>query len=320
MRDINVSIIIATCNREAILWATVNKAVEAVKGRPAEIIIVNDGYIDLTIPEHLAKKITCLNNKKRGVSSARNLGASKAQGHLLFFIDDDMWINHAILDWINVYLVQKKETNAVYNINWIYPPTLTEKLGNYKIGNYILSTGYNTMWGRMHEKGQLPNKGRYRFNAIGSCSLLLSKELFDKIGKYNESISFQGEDIDLASRINRLSIPIYCVFDVTLYHNHEDRLSINEFIYRVKKGYQSQFIAEKKMLIPLSENNYSRPKIYLFNFSLLTEKIWINIYKLLPNNKLFEPFVNKLIGLLAGLEKYKQWKKVFTKSDIKMTR
>lgn len=315
MSAVDISIIIATRNREAILWKTVGKAIEAIEEKNAEIIVVNDGDNELNVPDLSSKRINYIKNLKRGVSSARNLGALHSQSSILFFIDDDMWINREIIDWINVHLIQNKKTDAVYNINWEYPPSLEGKLRSNKIGKYILSSGYNTMWGRMNEKGKRPESGLYKFNAIASCSLLLSKELFNKIGRYNEAIPFQGEDVDLANRINNLSIPIYCVFDVTLYHNHEDRLDLKGFLDRARKGYQSQFISEKRGINSLSSNNYKKPRIHLFNFFLSTEKIWIGLYKLLPNNKLFAPFVNKIIGFIGGLEKYKQWKKIFIKSN-----
>ncbi|MEO9021700.1 MAG: glycosyltransferase family 2 protein [Ginsengibacter sp.] len=315
MSAVTISVIIATRNRESILRKTLGKAVEAIEGKNVEIIVVNDGDKELSVPDIFSEKIICIKNFNRGVCYARNMGASHSRGAILFFIDDDMWINGEIIDWINEQLLQNKQSDAVYNINWEYPPSLERELRNNKIGKYILSSGYNTMWGRMNEKGEKPESGLYKFNAIASCSLVLSKELFNKIGRYNESISFQGEDIDLANRINQLSIPVYCVFETTLYHNHEDRLDLNGFLDRAKKGYYSQYIAEKEGHIPLSDNNYKKPNIYMYNAFLFSEKIWISLYKSLPNNKLLEPFVNKLIGLLSGLEKYKQWKNVFSKSD-----
>ena len=311
MNDVDISIIIATCNREDILWETIAKACLAGQSKNIEIIVINDGDSELNIPVKYSEKILCFNNTKKGVSSARNFGAKNAKGSILFFIDDDMWINFEIIDWINEHLIQNKNTDAVYNINWEYPPSLEDELKNNKIGRYILSSRYNTMWGRIKVQGEQPESGLYPFDAIASCSLILSKEVFNKIGGYNEAISFQGEDIDLANRINQLSIPIYCVFDTTLYHNHIDRLHLNGFLDRLGNGYYSQFLAESKGLIPKSLHKYQGFRSYLFNAVLSTEKMWHGLHDFIPNNKFFEAFTNKLTGLLSGLEKYKQWKKVF---------
>lgn len=308
MSTVDISIIIATRNRESVLWKTVGKAIEAIEGMRTEIIVVNDGDNSLTIPTSFSNRIIYIENLNKGVSSARNFGALHAKGELLFFIDDDMWINREIIDWINIHLIQSKKTDAVYNINWKYPPYLEEKLRYVKIGKYILSSNYNTMWGRMHADGKIPASGLYKFNAISSCSLLLSKELFNTIGRYNESISFQGEDNDLTNRINNLSIPIYCVFDTTLYHNHEDRLDLDGFLLRLRNGYNSEFAAVKAGIIqPSGNRTYRGAKRFIFEFIRISENGWIQLHKILPNWDIILLLNNKLIGILAGLQRYKAW-------------
>lgn len=311
MSNVDISIIIPTRNRQSILWETLRKAIEAIEGTPTEVIIVNDGEQIIPSQELIQPGITFFNNDGKGVSSARNMGASKASGKILFFIDDDMWINKEAIDWINVNLLLNEKPGAVYNLNWVYPPSLTEQLKKNKIGRYILSAGYNTMWGRMHEEGNEPNEGNFKFYMSASCSMVISKKLFTEIGGYNESIIFQGEDIDFSNRIKRLPIPIYCVFDVTLYHNHQDRINPISFIERIRNGYESQFLAEQKGLIPI-EKNYIKKRNIFFNFLLFFEKQWMWCFKLIPNTRFLAPLSNRWIGILAGLQKYKQWRKAYS--------
>lgn len=313
MTNIDISIIIPTRNRESILWETVHKAVEAIKGKNAEILVVNDGDRKIYNNELIAKNITIIDNNKKGVSAARNKGSLSSKGSILFFIDDDMWINPEIIDWINLHLIKNDETEAVYNVNWEYPQALKLQLEQNKMGRYILSSDYHTMWGRMNVNGKKPVNGLYKFNAIASCSLLLSKNLFNKIGGYNESITFQGEDIELSNRVAQLGIPVYCLFDTTLHHNHADRLDLDGFLERAARGYESQFIAEKAGYISPSQNDYAGSRIFIYNAFLASEKIWNSLYKIIPNNGVFGPVINRLIGLLSGAEKYKQWKKAFAK-------
>ena len=310
MNQPDISIIIATRNREKILWQTVQKAGEAVENKNAEIIVVSDDDSTLEIPGLLAGKIRYFDNPKRGVSSARNFGTLNAKGRILFFIDDDMGINSEIIDWINTNLVKKSNTDAVYLIDWEYPASLNKTLAQSKIGRYILSTGYNTMWGRMHQQGKKPAAGLYKYNVIGSGSLVLEKKLFEQIGMYNESIVFQGEDIDLSKRINDLSIPIFCVFDTTLYHNQEDRLDLNGYLQRDNNGYRTQFMAEKAGIISSSVTRYTRPVICIFEIFRVSEKAWIGLYKLIPNHQFFLPLTNRLTGILSGLQRYKQWRNI----------
>ena len=315
MRPVEVSIIIATRNREAILRETLAKACACISGRDTEIIVINDGDFSVEILPSDINQITYFDNPRKGVSSARNLGALKAKGEFLFFVDDDMWINQEILDWIHGELIQKKRAEAIYNINWEYPPALKRDLKNSKIGRYILASRYHTMWGRMKAPGQQPESGLYPFNAVASCSMLLSKRLFNKIGGYNEGIAFQGEDKDLADRINQMGIPIFCVFDTTLYHNHTDRLKLKDFLERIGTGYHSEFLAEKRGLIPGSLHPYRGWNAYLFKTALCTERFWLGLHRFIPKIKIFDPLTNRLTGLLSGLEKFRQWKKVFIQSN-----
>jgi len=310
MNQPDISIIIATRNREKILWQTVQKACEAIENKNAEIIVVSDDDAPLNIPGLLAGKICYFDNPKRGVSSARNFGSLNAKGSILFFIDDDMWINSEIIDWLNDNLVKKCSTNAVYLIDWEYPASLNKTLAQSKIGRYILSTGYNTMWGRMHQQVKKPVTGLYRYNVIGSGSLVLEKKLFEQIGMYNESIVFQGEDIDLSKRINNLSIPIFCVFDTTLYHNQEDRLDLDGYLQRDNNGYRTQFMAQKAGIISSSVSHYTKLNVCIFEIFRRTEKVWIGLYKLIPNHLFFLQLTNRLTGILSGLQRYKQWRNI----------
>ncbi len=307
--EIKISIIIATRHRESILWETVEKACAAVKDKNAEIIIVNDGDNSIDIPESIAPFMSYYDNTKKGVSSARNFGVSKAKGEVVFFVDDDMWITTEVIDWINSYVINKNNTDTVYFVNWEYPPYLKNKLTETKIGRYLLSTNYHTLWGRLHKNASQPQSGFYQYKSLGSGSLILHKKVFNKVGGYNEKMIFQGEDDDLAGKLNMAGIPIYIVFDVTLYHNQVDRLEIHNFLKRIYDGFGSEFTAVKAgMAIPLGNKTYKGLQKNVFEFSRLTERGWIFFLDLLPNYSILEPFNNKLIGALGGLQRYKQWR------------
>jgi len=308
---ITISIIIATRNREAILWETISKAVCAIENKPAEIIVVNDGEAALNIPTIFLDKITCLDNPGLGVTTARNFGAANASGNTLFFVDDDMWINEAVINWILVHFKDRQNAACVYNINWEYPAGLMGMLSQTMIGRYLLSSNYNTMWGRMHQPGAQPANGLYPFDKIASCSLVMHIDIFEKLGGYNEAMIFQGEDIDLSNKLNRLAIPIYAVFDTTLYHNHQDRLTIEHYLKRENSGYQSEFNAVKANLIQTTGTEiYGGTFKPFFEFFRVSEKYWISLLKHLPNRTFFNPVNNKLIGILAGLQRYKQWRSI----------
>jgi glycosyltransferase involved in cell wall biosynthesis len=309
--SIDISIIIASRHRETILWETVDKAIKSTNSKAVEIIVINDGDKTIAAPSIFAGKIHYFDNPRKGVSSARNYGVSKAIGAVYFFLDDDMWINTAAIDWITTFMAVEKNQQAVYNINWEYPPSLAEKLHRTKVGNYLLSCRYHTMWGRMHQDGNQPHKGLYLYNSIASGSLVMHKKIFKMLGGYNESMMFQGEDIDLSNQINKLNITVYAVFDITLYHNQQDRIEVDQYLARISNGYKTEFEAVKAGAIsPLGNKEYKGFTIIIFQIFSLTEKAWIFLLKILPRQKPFTAFNNKLVGALSGLQRYKQWKKI----------
>jgi len=316
MDKIVISIIISTRNREQILWDTVQKACNAIEKKNVEIIVINDGDKVLCVPNFLKGEIKIFDNPKKGVSSARNFGVSQAKGSILFFIDDDMWINNAVIDWINDYIIQKGNTEEVYFINWNYPTYLNEKLRISKVGRYLLAANYHNLWGRMQKKTEQPSSGLYKYDQLGSCSLVMKKDIFNKVGCYNENIIFSGEDSDLANKINKLDIPIYVVFDVTLHHNHLDRIEIHNFLKRIYDGFGSEFIAKKTGIMgPVPNITYNGFKLLVFDFFRNTEKAWIFLHIILPNSSFIQPLQNKLIGGLGGLQRFKQWRKIIKKSQ-----
>ena len=306
MSRIEISVVIATKNRPAILSCSVEKALEASRGLPVEIIIVNDGD-PLMVDYQKEAKIKVLKNPSTGVASARNYGVKQSLGKTIFFIDDDMWINKSGLDWVLKNLSIVENEKCVFNLNWEYPIELEKQLSNSKIGKYILASNYNTMWGRMHVPGLQPSFGLYKFVAIASCSLVMNKDLFNHIGAYNEDFIFQGEDTELSNRLNKFEVPIFCVFDVLLFHNHADRLDINGYLDRECRGFSSQFKAELMGLIPETSNNYKGYNKLLFHFLKLNESLLISIIERLPDHRFLTIPSNKLLGILSSLQRFKEW-------------
>ncbi len=312
MATIDISVIIPSRHREPVLWKTVENACEAIANcTNTEVIVVNDGDTPLELPGQYAGKVHLYNNLSKGVSAARNIGAQHAKGQLLFFIDDDMWITQAAVAWITALLQKPGALEAVYNINWVFPSGIQQKLVSTKIGQYLLRSSYDTMWGRMKTPGTAPAAGLYAFNMIMSGSFLISKTIFEKTGRYNEGMIFQGEDTDMAAKLNKLGIAIYCVFDVTLFHNQQDRFDVKGFLSRVQNGYASEFRAVQAGLIPsaATEAYQKMPGKLLFELFRVSEKGWLFLLQLLPNWSMVRPLNNKLIGTLSGLQRYKEWRK-----------
>ncbi len=89
-----VSVIIPTYTR----WPLVREAIESVLAqsyRPVELIVVDDGSTDDTASQlaEFGTTLRVIEQPQKGVSAARNRGASIARGRYLAFLDsDDLWL------------------------------------------------------------------------------------------------------------------------------------------------------------------------------------------------------------------------------------
>lgn len=134
-KNILISIVVPTYNNEKFL----DKCVESILSQTYhefELLIINDGSTDNTIhilQPYLKKdqRIKLHNTKNKGVSSARNLGISKAKGEYICFIDSDDWVEKDYLSQFvskiqnpKTLIIQeifqnrnsKKYTNSLYDI------------------------------------------------------------------------------------------------------------------------------------------------------------------------------------------------------------
>jgi glycosyltransferase involved in cell wall biosynthesis len=89
-----VSAIIPAYNRESTIARSVNSALAQTYGN-IEVIVVDDGSRDGTVQtlRQFGNQILVLQQENGGPSLARNLGASRARGAVLAFLDsDDEWL------------------------------------------------------------------------------------------------------------------------------------------------------------------------------------------------------------------------------------
>jgi glycosyltransferase involved in cell wall biosynthesis len=285
-----ISIIVATKDRTNILIESTLKNIQVANYYHCEYIIVNDGD-NFHIPNSLST-IKIFDNKKMGVSKARNTGAENATGEILFFIDDDMWITPQTIERISDLSNDNFLQSNIVLMNWEYPKELQIDMIRKKIGRYILQSNYHTLEGRLHKKIDY-TKSLQPINGIGSGSFVINKKLFETIGGYNENISFQGEDIDMTNRIINNKINMYLLTEVTCLHNQEDRLDINNFLQRIKHGYESQ--------VKAGITDLKKSKLKFYRFLLPFAPILKVFYTLIPNSSFFDLFTFRLIGTLSSL-------------------
>ncbi len=191
----------------------VGEAVESVLAQTVsdyELIVVDDGSTDET-GRRLAgygPRLTVLTQCRRGVSAARNLGAGRASGRYLAFLDsDDLWRPCKLrrqLDFMERSL----------------------EVGICQTDEIWIRNGVRVNPRRRHRK---PSGDIFRASLelclVSPSAVMMRRELFERVGGFDESLPV-CEDYDLWLRIARdTPIPLIPEALVTRRGGHADQLS-----------------------------------------------------------------------------------------------
>lgn len=112
------SIVIPVYNNEQSVEQCIRSIIDQTH-KPDEVIVIDDGSIDqsLTIVRNLKSQISnlvVLHQKHKGPALARNLGAQKAKGDILVFVDADMSFDHYFLEKLTEP-IRKKKSKGTFN-------------------------------------------------------------------------------------------------------------------------------------------------------------------------------------------------------------
>ncbi len=293
-----ISIIIPTYNRFEIIQETVERMLHLSTSVEFEIIVVNDGQ---PLPYKFKHpRVAYHQNPKKGVASARNFGVEKAQYDILFFLDDDMWMSKESLDAIAALHQQSFFDTKCALLNWEYPPILQQQMQREKVGRYILKANYHTLEGRAKVKVD-KSQTLVQIPSIGSGSMAMSKPIFQKIGGYDESIMFQGEDNAMSAALKNHHISVYLYTPITCLHNQKDRLDLAGYLDRERRGYVSQFKKDKSSV----RINWMKWLIFICLIPFAPIIKWL--YSIIPNQPKYDTLNFRLIGLQTSIIYYKAW-------------
>src|SRR3989338_8171169 len=182
MTESKISVIIPAVDEEAFLEKCIN-SVRMQKKKPCEIIVSINGSKDATL--EIAKRMAdtvVASTTALGAAEARNLGAAKAVGNILVFLDADCTISENMFEEIEKILSEGPALGtALAEPDRLHPAALVY----IHFKNFLHST-------RLHR------------GAFGM--LFCTKEVFDKAGGFSKNLRI-GELGEFINRARRAGIP-----------------------------------------------------------------------------------------------------------------
>lgn len=194
------SIIIPTLNEEKYLPKLLTSLAQQTR-RNFEVIIVDGNSTDKTT--RVAKsydsklpKLTVIDSKKANLPLQRNLGARRAKGEWLVFVDADSVLLSYCIERAEKFI---HKTDTTFFTSWSQPDS--DKPGD----------AISILIGICVFEGSILF---HRALAPGSFSMM-RRDVFEGVGGYDENATF-GEDLDLSLRVNKKGIRL-SILRETLY-------------------------------------------------------------------------------------------------------
>lgn len=180
-----------------------------------EIIILPDDRFDEKFPARI------VSTGKAGPAKKRDIGAKKARGEILVFIDDDAYPDK---NWIK----NAEEIFEDKNVAAVGGPNLTPPKSNYfqKLSGRVLSSFVVSGPESYRYK---PTKVRESYD-LPSCNFFVRKSVFEKVGGFSTEF-WPGEDTKLCLDIKRLGQKILYAPEIVVFHHR--RKDLNGYLKQI---------------------------------------------------------------------------------------
>lgn len=187
-----ISIIVPTLNEEKILRQSLSE-LKKLSSVDFELIVSDGGSTDktLAIAKELADTVVeNISGQRQTIALGRNLGAQKARGEFLVFVDADVFIPHIndfFIQALKQFSADSKLTGLTVFLK-VLPEhvTLSDRLFFWFINRFL----------------QFSNNFLHSGAASGEFQMI-RKSAFESLGGYNEKL-VMGEDNDMFSRLSRI--------------------------------------------------------------------------------------------------------------------
>jgi len=285
---VKISVIIPTYNEEDVIGVCL-ESLSRQTYKDLEIIVVDDGSADKTSTvlrnfQFSIFNFQILKQNHKGAGSARNLGALKAGGEILVFVDADMTFEQDFIEKLVEPIVAGPTS-----------PRLRGVKGTFSKDEYV--SNWDNAWARcwnINEGWEPKRRHSKRYPDKQKVFRAILKSEFDKVGGFDESGGY-NDDWSLSEK---LGYKADVVGGAVFYHKNPDNLAE---IFE-----QAKWVAKRKYKLGIFGIVYN---LLVFSFP---DSIWVGFWKsLFKKEPLFIVFkIVYDLGIFIGIIEYSLFGKV----------
>ncbi len=276
-----LSVIILSYNTKDLTTSCVNSIVEQYKKEldenRFEIIVVDNNSEDGDF-EAISKLRETISNLKvieskenLGFGKGCNLGASKAEGELLLFLNSDTEIkNQGFIKMVN-YLSDNKNIGILGGKLKNADGTSQLSCGKfYSLFNlFLVLLGFNKSF-NLRESPNIIKKVDW----VSGASFMIKKDIFNKVNGFEKEFFMYIEDMELCFRVKKEGFLTYFYPNITLFHKE---LGSSNRTFAIVNIYKGILIFYKK--------NKPKWQYHVVKFMLCTKSILLVLLGKIINNK-----------------------------------
>jgi len=230
MNEITISIIIVNYKS----WIPLEKCIHSINNQidiNPEIIVVDnnssDGFIH-SFKKKFPKVLWVENKSNSGFSKGCNIGAEIASNKFLLFLNPDTYLpDDCLMNLLNKKLNFDNSIIGIKQLN-------NKNKNTHAYGIFLNLYSFNGIARalfrlfRLKSKSQLEKLDQFSPDWISGSFILISKKLFNIIGKWNENYFMYYEDMDLCKKARNMNYNVIMLNDIYCYHYHGLSSRINK--------------------------------------------------------------------------------------------
>lgn len=230
-----VSIIILSYNTKTLLYSCLSSLYEHLHGFDFEVIVVDNASSDESaqmVKKDFVKAKVIENKENMGFAKGNNLGAKHAKGTYLVFLNSDTKVlDNSMKDMIKTMI--KDEVVGVMggrlaSQNGISEPSFGKSLSLLGI--------VHMLFGRKGFRINTQYQTVTQVDWVSGGFMMTRKELFDKIGGFDEHFFMYIEDMEFCYRVKKIGYDIYYYPNTKVVHLGQGSSNRSFAIIHIYKG------------------------------------------------------------------------------------